>query len=77
MRAGAYLRLGKYGSCYMRGFPSDPLRPLDRQRTLSELDAPNDHEPLVSVGVLGRLGLLLLVILSLAMVAQILVGVPH
>ena len=61
----------------MRGFPSDPLRPLDRQHTLSELDAPNDHEPLVTVGVLGRLGLLLLVVFSLAMVAQVLVDAPH
>jgi hypothetical protein len=61
----------------MRGFPSDPFRPLDRQYTLLELDAPNDHEPLVTLGVLGRLGLLLLVVLSLAMVAQVLVGAPH
>jgi hypothetical protein len=61
----------------MRGFSSDPLKPLDRQHTLSELDASNDHEPLVSVCVLGRLGFLLLVVLSLAMVAQVLVGAPH
>jgi hypothetical protein len=61
----------------MRGFPSDPLRPLDSQRTLSEFDAPNDHEPLVSVGVLGRLGLLLLIVLGFAIVAQLLVGAPH
>jgi hypothetical protein len=61
----------------MRGFPSNPIRPLDRQPTLSELDAPNDHEPLVSVGVLGRLGLLLFIVLGFAIVAQLLVGAPH
>jgi len=61
----------------MRSFPPDALRPLDRARTLSELHAPNDHEPLITMGVLGRLGLLLLVVLSLAMVAQALVGAPH
>ena len=61
----------------MCGFPSDPIRPLDRQPTLSELDAANDHEPLISVGVLGRLGLLLLIVFGFAMAAQLLVGAPH
>jgi hypothetical protein len=61
----------------MRSFLSDPLRRLDRQHMLSELDAPNDHEPLVSVGVLGRLGLLLFIVFGFAMVAQLLVGGPH
>jgi hypothetical protein len=61
----------------MRSFPSDPIRPLDRQPTLSELDAPDDHEPLISVGVLGRLGLLLLIVFGFEMVAQLLVGGPH
>jgi hypothetical protein len=69
MRAGTYLHLRKYESCYVRSFPSDPLRPLDRQCTLSELDAPNDHEPLVSMGMLGRLGLLLFIVFGFAMVA--------
>jgi hypothetical protein len=44
----------------MRSFPSDALRPLDRPRALFELDEPNDHEPLVSTGVLGGISLLLL-----------------
>jgi hypothetical protein len=50
----------------MRGFSSDPLGPLDRQRTLSE-----------PVGVLGRLGLLLLIVFGFAMAAQLLVGTPY
>jgi hypothetical protein len=61
----------------MRGFSSDPLGPLDCQRTLPELDAANDHEPLIPVGVLGRLGLLLFIVFGFAMVAQLLVGAPH
>ena len=61
----------------MRSFPSDLIRPFDRQPTLSELDAPNDDEPLISVGVLGRLGLLLLIVFGFAIAAQLLVGAPH
>jgi hypothetical protein len=61
----------------MRGFSSDPLGPLDRQRTLSELDAANDHEPVISVGALGRLGLLLLIVFGFAIAAQLLVGAPY
>jgi hypothetical protein len=61
----------------MRSFPSDLIRPFDPQPTLSELDAPNDDEPLISVGVLGRLGLLLLIVFGFAMAAQLLVGGPH
>ena len=61
----------------MRGFPSDALRSHNRQRTLSELDAPNDHEPLVSAGVLARIGLLLFIVFAFAMAAQHLVGAPH
>jgi hypothetical protein len=53
----------------MRRFSSDPLGPLDFQRTLSE--------SVISVGVLGRLGLLLLIVLGFAMAAQLLVGAPH
>jgi hypothetical protein len=53
----------------MRGLSSDPLGPLDRQRTLSE--------PAISVGVLGRLGLLLLTVFGFAMAAQLLVGAPY
>ena len=49
----------------MRGVPSNPLRPLDRQPTLSE-----------PVGMLGRLGLLLLIVFSFTMAAQLLVGAP-
>lgn len=60
----------------MRGFPSDPLRRRDRQPTLLELDASNDHVPLVSLGVPGRLGLLLLIVLGFAMAAQLLAGAP-
>jgi hypothetical protein len=41
----------------MRGVPSNPLRPLDRQLTLLELDASNHHVPLVSLSMLGRLSL--------------------
>jgi len=61
----------------MRSFPSDVLRPLNRQRTVSELDASNDDTPLVSVGVLGRFGLLLLIVFAFAIAAQLLVGAPH
>jgi hypothetical protein len=60
----------------MRGVPSNPLRPLDRQPTLLELDASNHHVPLVSLGMLGRLGLLLLIVLSFTMAAQVLAGAP-
>ena len=61
----------------MRSFPPDGPRPLDRPRTLSDVHAPNDHEPLVTVAVLGRIGLLLLIVFGLAMAAQLLVGAPH
>jgi hypothetical protein len=60
----------------MRGFPSDPVRRRDRQPTLLELDASNDHMPLVSLGVLGRLGLLLLIVLSFVVAAQVLTVAP-
>jgi hypothetical protein len=53
----------------MRRFSSGPLGPLDCQRTLSE--------SVISVGVLGRLGLLLLIVLGFAMAAQLLVGAPY
>jgi hypothetical protein len=53
----------------MRSFSSDSLGPLDRQRTLSE--------PAISVGVLGRLGLLLLIVFGFAMAVQLLVGAPY
>jgi hypothetical protein len=53
----------------MRRFSSDPLGLLDRQRTLSE--------SVISVGVLGRLGLLLLIVLGFSMAAQLLVGAPY
>jgi hypothetical protein len=61
----------------MRSLPSDPLRFLGRPRTLSELEATTDHEPLVSVGMLGRIGLLLFIVFGFAMAAQLLVGAPH
>jgi hypothetical protein len=35
------------------------------------------HEPVISVGVLGRLGLLLCFVFGFAMAAQLLVGAPH
>ncbi len=50
----------------MRSFPSDRLRPHDR-----------DDEPLSTVGVLVRIGLFLLIALGLAMTAQVLTGAPH
>ena len=34
-------------------------------------------EPAISVGVLGRLGLLLLIVFGFAMAAQLLVGAPY
>jgi hypothetical protein len=45
--------------------------------TLSELDDPSDHEPLISMGVLGGVGLLLLIVPGLEMAAQLLVSAPH
>ena len=61
----------------MRSFPSDAVRSLDRPRTLSELDATPVQEPLISVGVLSRIGLLLLIVFGLAIAAQLLVGAPR
>ena len=61
----------------MRSFPSDAFRSLDHPRTLSELERATDREPLVSVGVLVRIGLLLLIVFGLAIAAQLLVGAPH
>ena len=61
----------------MRSFPSDALGSLNRQRTLRELDATDDHELLVSAGVLARIGLLLFIVFTFVMVAQVLVGAPH
>ena len=61
----------------MRSFPSGAFRPLDRPHTLSELERATDHEPFVSVGVLVRIGLLLLIVFSLAMATQLLVSAPH
>jgi hypothetical protein len=61
----------------MRRFPPGALRPFDGAPTLSEFHAPNDREPLVTMGMLGRLGLLLLIIFGFAMAAQFLVGAPH
>jgi hypothetical protein len=61
----------------MRGFPSGAFRSLDRPRTLFELERATDREPLVSMGVLGRIGLLLLIVFGLAMAAQLPVGAPH
>ena len=61
----------------MRSFQSHPLGPLDRPRTLSELDARNEHEPMVTTAVVGRIDLLLLIVLALALAAQHLVGAPH
>jgi hypothetical protein len=63
--------------CCMRGFPSGALRRQGRPGTLSELDEPHDHKPLISMGVLSGIGLLLLIALGLAMAAQLLVSAPH
>jgi hypothetical protein len=61
----------------MRSFPPGVIRSLDRPHTLSELERETDREPLVSVGVLVRIGLLLLIVFSLAMAAQLPVSAPH
>jgi hypothetical protein len=60
----------------MRNFV-ETRRPASGPRALSELDDSSDHEPLVSIGVLRRLGLLLVVASALAMIAQLLVHAPH
>jgi hypothetical protein len=61
----------------MRSFSSDARRPVKGARALSELDDSSDHEPLVSMGVLSRLGLLLAVASAIAIIAQLFVGAPH
>jgi hypothetical protein len=61
----------------MRSFRSDALRRLSRARTLLELNTSSDNEPLSLVGVLGRLGLLMIITFAFAMTAQLLVGAPH
>jgi hypothetical protein len=61
----------------MRSFTPDTRRSVKGARALSELDDSSDHEPLVSIGVLGRLGLLLVVASAIAIIAQLLVGAPH
>ena len=61
----------------MRTFHSDALKRLSHARTLLELDTPSDNEPISPMGVLGRLGLLLVITFAFAMTAQILVGAPH
>ena len=60
----------------MRSFPFDARKRLNRARTLLELDMSSDHEPLGPISVLGRLGLLLVVVFAFAMTAQLLVGAP-
>ncbi len=52
----------------MRSFPSARLRPNDRR---------SDREPVSAVGLLVRIGLLLLVVLGLEMTALILSGAPR
>jgi hypothetical protein len=61
----------------MRSFPSETRHPACGPRALSELDDSSNHEPLVSMGVLGRLGLLLAIASAIAIIAQLLVGAPH
>ena len=61
----------------MRSLKSDVLWPLDRPSTLSELDALNEHESLVTMGVAGRIGLLLLIVYCFAIATQLLVGAPQ
>ena len=56
----------------MRGFQSHPLRPLARPRTRSELDAREEHARTVTTAVVGRVGLLMLIVLSLTLAAQLL-----
>jgi hypothetical protein len=61
----------------MRSFHSDALRRLSHARTLLEPDTSSDNEPLSPMGVLRRLGLLLIITFAFAMTAQLLVGSPH
>ncbi|MGO9419346.1 hypothetical protein [Roseiarcus sp.] len=61
----------------MRSLQSDVLWPVDRPSTLSELDALNEHESLVTMGVAGHIGLLLLIVFCFAIAAQLLVGAPQ
>jgi hypothetical protein len=61
----------------MRSFLSHPHRPLDRPRTLPELDARNEREPIATSAMVGRIGLLLLIVLSLALAAQLFAGAPR
>ena len=56
--------------------------PFDASRqvgdaTLLELHVSRSHEPLALVGVLVRLGLLLLIAFAFALIAQLLFGAPH
>jgi hypothetical protein len=61
----------------MRRFHSDAPKHLSHARTLLELDAPSDNEPVSPTGVLGRLGLLLVITFAFAMTAQLLAGAPR
>jgi hypothetical protein len=61
----------------MRSLLSDARRPVKGARAVSELDDSSNHEPLVSIGVLGRLGLLLAIASAIAIIAQLFVGAPH
>ena len=61
----------------MRSFFSDMLKVVNRQRTPSPIVASDDHEPLITSGVLARLGVLLLVVFGFAVAAELLVGQTH
>ncbi len=61
----------------MRGFPSHGLGPFDRRGSDPELDFPGDYEPRVTIGVLLRIGSLLIIVLGLALAASLLYGAPH
>lgn len=61
----------------MRSFHSDARKRLSRARTLLELDTSSDYKPLSPMGVLGRIGLLLVITFAFAMTAQLLVGAPR
>jgi hypothetical protein len=61
----------------MRSVQSAALRRLSRKRPHLELDTSSDHEPLSPMGVLGRLGLLLIITFAFAITAQLLFDAPH
>jgi hypothetical protein len=60
----------------MRSFHSDALTRLSLARTLLEPDTSSDQESLSPMGMLGRLGLLLIITFAFAVTSKLLVGAP-